>query len=138
MEAKQQFNIRAHLVIIEPPDLVIIRMSGELTPEDIRGIAELTQVHCSHWPHVLYISDNTGLTNMSPEARKAAMNMSAEGPKMSGFAIIGSGAMAMISAMLLKMIGLVQKMDNPTVMVRSEAGARAWIEKRRAELAKAA
>jgi hypothetical protein len=54
---------------------------------------------------------------------------------MGGFAIIGSGAMAMISSMLLKMIALVQKMDNPTVMVKTEAEARAWIDRRRAELA---
>ena len=135
MEAKQLLTVREHIIEIEPPDLVIIRMRGEVSPKDIEGFAAVTSQHCGTWPYVLYISDNTRMTHMSPEARKAAMNISATGPGMGGFAIIGSGAMAMISSMLLKMIALVQKMDNPTVMVKTEAEARAWIDRRRAELA---
>jgi hypothetical protein len=42
--------------------------------------------------------------------------------------------MATMSAMLLKMIGLVRRTDCPTVMHKSEEEARAWIAMRRVEL----
>jgi hypothetical protein len=138
MQDKQSVRVRTHVIEVEPPDLLIIRVSGEITFEDIQGFSAVTAEHTASWPYLLYISDNTHMTTMGPEARKAATSMSEGGPAMRGFAIIGGGAMAIISSMLLKMISLLRRGEFPTVMRKTEAEARAWIDQRRAEIVKEA
>jgi hypothetical protein len=80
---------------------------------------------------MLVMVDQSDLGSIPPESRKVAPELSARLPLRGIVVWGGSPVIRAISTLILKMINLLRRGDNPIASVDGEASARQWIEKRR-------
>jgi hypothetical protein len=108
---------------------------GHVEKQDMIEMVDVLEKRIRDWPHVFLLVDQQKQTGISPEARKVIPEIASWVPYRGTAIYGGSFAMRVVSEMLMKMINLVRGMDNPTVFPKLEAEARAFIDKRRKELA---
>lgn len=124
-------------IAVEAPDLVVMRMSGSLEPDAVHACMKEIRRLTEGWPYVLQMVFLDGSGGMSPEARKVAAEV-ADGIPYAGSAMVGgSFALRVVGKMLVQVISLTRKLDNPTRFFKSEAEAREWLAERRHALAAA-
>lgn len=127
-------RIGEHEFEIDPPDVVIMRWRGALTPAEFgRGI-EYLRGKCSDWPHMLLLADLSGVTAIPADVRRIVPELTSWMP-FRGVVITGASfTIRTVAVMLFKVINLVRGTDNPTHYASSEEDARVWLAQRRREL----
>lgn len=127
-----------HMTIeLEEPDLVVLSSVGTIDKQDMLDMTEGLNARIKSWRHALLLIDQRNQEGMTPEARKAVPDLVNPVPYRGTVMFGGSFAMRTLGQMLMKLHNLTNGADNPTVFLKDEAEARAWIDKRRRELAAA-
>lgn len=129
-----KFNVDRHELIIEEPDVAVMRWHGAMNPQQAIAMFDELKKHCASWPHVILLEDLRELEGLPADVRRVVPEVTRWVP-MRGIAIIGAGfALRTVVILLLKMVNLTRGTDNPSEFFADEAAARAWIDGRRAEL----
>ena len=124
----------------EPPDLSHIVYIGDITADHTRGLLAESLRHVSGKPYTLALIDVSRLRHLSPESREIGKAHAREGPDgrppLRGTAIFGASFHIRVIAQFGTMAYSLLKRhtDNPIRFFETEAEARAWLAKRRAEL----
>lgn len=130
-------RIGEHEFEIDPPDVVIMRWRGALTPTEFSRGIEYLRGKCSDWPHMLLLADLSGVTTIPADVRRIVPELTSWMP-FRGVVITGASfTIRTVAVMLFKVINLVRGADNPTHYASSEEDARQWLAQRRRELAEA-
>jgi hypothetical protein len=122
---------------LEAPDLLVIRTIGVIDKQDMTDLMVVLDAQIRAWPHVFMMVDQSKQESMTAEARKVAPEMGPWIPYRGTVLFGGSFAVRALGQMLMKLINLMRSMDNPTVFVKDEKEARAWVEKRRHQITEA-
>lgn len=128
------FRIGPHEVEIEEPYLVIMRWRGGLSAADVTAAFEYVGRHAVGWQHMLLYEDIAELGAIPAEVRRVVPGLTNALP-LRGIAFVGgSFAHRTVVTLLLKVINLARKADNPSEFFADESAARSWLDARRAQL----
>lgn len=126
-----EFFIGNHRIELREPDVGLLEWHGVVQPDQFRAMIAEIEVRCAGWPWMLIMVDQSDLGTIPPESRKVVPELSSRLP-LRGIAVWGgSPIVRAVSTLILKMINLVRRGDNPIVTVDGEASAQRWIDKRR-------
>lgn len=129
-------QVGAHTLTFEEPDLMFMRVRGEINEQDARLMLAEQKKFSAGKPYVLGLSDISEFAGISPQARKFIAKESATFPFRGG-ALIGASFQTRIMAnLILTAIGLFLRKDNPMHFFETEKEARTWLEERRRVLAR--
>lgn len=119
----------------EPPDVVFCKTIGDVTEDEMIDLLTEMKRLAKDSPHFFLLNDLSQIGTISPQARKLAADRVSD-LHLRGIAVYGASfsqrVVAMFIAQVLNLVG--KSADRPIKIAESEAEARAWIEKRRAEL----
>lgn len=123
----------------EEPHIVVWRLHGEPTVEQVRQIYDVQKRFCEGRQHVFLLIDSTGLTRLSRQARQALTDAPLPGGVMMpirGIAVFGASfTLRIMGEMLAKAAEILQKVHIPPIrFFEHEAQARAWLTERSREL----
>lgn len=124
-----------HRIYLEPPDLFIVAVDGDISASDVLGIQAAIAAFEEDKEFVLVLVDASGFGVMAPRARKMATRPEAA-PRMRGFAVYGTSFGQRVLIMLVvKAFALLKGDDGlPVASFETEAKARAWLDERRKAL----
>jgi hypothetical protein len=115
---------------VEPPDLVVVRAQGDLSPEDLREMLDEGRQLAAAVGPVLWLSNISMLGNVPPETRKVAAR-SGMLTFLRASACTGAGPIqrALITLILnaAKLTGRRTTLP-PVRFFATEAEGRAWLE----------
>jgi SpoIIAA-like len=123
-----EVRVGLHTVRLEPPDLVVITLVGDIRVEDVHGlIAEMHDFGQKH-PKPFLIVDATRLGRFPPAARKAGMGLDERGHGRV-FAVVGADFhQRVVLTLMVKALTLIRRVPvPPSAFFDTEAEARAWI-----------
>lgn len=126
-----KLEVAGHGLEIHPPDVVLVRWRGLVTPRDLELLFSAMEARCDSWPVLMTISDHTKLQTMPARTRKLLPALARSLPLRGGVSFGGSLVLAATGALVNKMINLLGGHDNPFAHVDDEAAAHAWITRRR-------
>lgn len=119
----------------EPPDVVFCKTVGDVSEDAMVELLGEMRRLAGERPYFFLLNDLSQIGTISPQARKRAAD-EVHGLRLRGIAVYGASfsqrVVAMIIAQVLNLVG--KSADRPIKIAESEAEARAWIEKRRADL----
>ncbi|MDI1430432.1 STAS/SEC14 domain-containing protein [Polyangium sorediatum] len=125
--------------LTEEPDLIVWRMIGHVSGDDIRRLFDVQQRFCEGWPHAFVLVDVRRAEHFTPEARRIA----AEGPA-GGAVVLPIRANAVVGAsfhirVLGTLVSRAAALLNPTNTAplrffETEPEARAWLAERSREI----
>lgn len=124
-------DIGAHRYRFEPPDLVLLRDHGDVSPEEMQRIAEMIQrFRVVAGKPVCFINDISAMGDLPADTRKLAALGDALN-SIRAIALVGADLRRRILARLvINAAKLARRPGNlpPIVFFSIEAEARAWIE----------
>jgi hypothetical protein len=124
-----------HMIIeLELPDIVFVRTKGIVDKQDMLDMTDVLERGVRGWPQVFLLVDQSAQEGMTAEARKVAPDMGDWIPYRGTVMFGGGFAVRTLGQMLMKLINLGRKSENPTTFVKEESEARAWLAQRRREL----
>lgn len=130
-------RIGAHTTWLEEPDLVVLRLAGDVTLEDAEAINEHHFQIIAGKEGIFMLVDMAGMGTDTPAGRKttsAALNQM----PLRGLAICHARMEARVMAkMIVTGVDLFKEDEStrfPVQFFDDEPAARAWIEERRREL----
>jgi hypothetical protein len=126
-----EFFVGKHRVELREPDVGYLEWHGLVTPDEFRELVEEVATRCASWPWMLIMVDQSDLEAIPPESRKVAPELSARLPLRGIVVWGGSPVIRAIAMLIMKMINLLRRGDNPIASVADAASAQVWIEKRR-------
>jgi hypothetical protein len=132
-------RIGNHSTCIELPDIVHLKLVGEVGVEEGRAINQTHIDYAKELPHFYYMIDLSELDNIPAMVRKEASETVKTLP-LRGTVIYQTPLRARVIAKLLLTAANLFKGgagQNPMDFVDTEAEARDWIERRRRKLASA-
>jgi len=122
--------------ILERP-LVRITWQGELDGDNLVEVVDWYMKETEGWGDLISINDCSRVTGIPASARKRATELSSE--RSRGTVISGASfPIRTVATMILKVMNMGRKSDNPTAFVSTPEEALAWARKRAAEIAKEA
>ena len=135
MPSSDAIYVGRHRIYLEPPDLFIVVLDGDVSVSDVRGIHDAIDAFQEDKEFILILVDSSRLGVMTPGARKAATRSDA-GRRMRAFAVYGASfAQRVILMLVVKAFALLKGDDAlPVASFETEAQARAWIAERRRAL----
>lgn len=136
---KDHRKIGSHSTGMELPDIVHLKLVGEVNLEECREINQAHIDYAKELPHFYYMIDLGELDNIPAAVRKEASETVKTLP-LRGTVIYQTPLRARVIAKLLLTAANLFKGgagQNPVDFVDTEQEARAWIERRRQKLASA-
>ncbi|AKT40247.1 hypothetical protein [Chondromyces crocatus] len=128
-------QIGTHEVDFEPPDLITIRVKGDVLEGDADLLCTFCERCCEGLVRNFVIADLTQLGVFPSGVRKRLALRMRELPN-EGTVVIGASFTARILMQcLIQAMQLAMRRQATTVFVDDEAAARTWIAKRRAHFA---
>ena len=125
---------------LELPDVIHMRLQGKCTLDECRMLNEAHLEYARHVERVFYLADLSQLEDLPAEVRKEASATVTLLP-VRGTVICNAPMRARVLAkLLLTAANLFRRSaeSNPVTFADSEEEARAWIERRRQQIAAAA
>lgn len=125
-ELQPPMQVGLHTIARER-DLNIIRLRGPLNLDEAKVFHVMVEGSLRQYGSAYVMVDATESMSLAPEARRwiAAWNQQHH---VNGAAIYGSGAiMRTLLTLLLNAISLLRRQSVPSVFVKSESDARAWL-----------
>jgi len=132
-------KIGNHATHFEEPDILSMKLVGEVGPEEVREINRMHLEFGRNRDHMFYLIDLSELDNLSSQVRKEASETVRSLP-LRGTVIFGAPLRAKVLAkLLMTAVNMFKggKNANPVEFTDTEAEARAWLDRRRRELASA-
>ena len=127
-------HVGAHLVQIEPPDALVLRIVGDLSADDVDGILDAFEALAKGPEPACLLIDVSRAGHITPEARQRA-GLRQLPPAYGGLVIFGGTFQQKLVAKLATTAGWLlrgRKLGKPMpAVVKTEAEARAWLEGRR-------
>jgi hypothetical protein len=124
-----------HMTIeLEHPDVVFVKTIGTVDKQDMLDMTDVLERGVRGWSQVFLLVDQSAQDGMTADARKVAPDMGDWIPYRGTVMFGGGFTVRTMGQMLMKLINLGRKIDNPTTFVKAESDARAWLAKRRREL----
>src|SRR5215210_506510 len=130
-------RIGAHTTWLEDPDLIVLRLAGDVTREDAEAINQVHFQMIEGRESIFMLVDMAGIGTDTPGGRKttsAALNQM----PLRGLAVRRARLEARVMAkMIVTGVDLFKDDDStrfPVEFFDDETAARAWIEERRKEL----
>jgi len=130
-------RIGAHTTWLEDPDLIVLRLAGDVTREDAEAINQVHFQMIEGRESIFMLVDMAGIGTDTPGGRKttsAALNQM----PLRGLAVCRARMEARVMAkMIVTGVDLFKNDESPRFPVEffdDETMARAWIEERRKEL----
>ena len=124
---------------LELPDIVHMKLQGKVTLEECRMLNEAHLSYGKEVPYFFYLIDLTELDDLPPAVRKEASETVKVLP-LRGTVVYGAPLKAKILAkLLMTAVNLFKggKNQNQVEFTETESEARAWLDRRRRELAAA-
>jgi hypothetical protein len=125
---------------LEFPDIIYMKLEGKVTLDECRQLNRAHLEYSQEIPHFIFFIDLTKLEDLPPDVRKEA-SATVKLLPVRGTVICNAPLRAKVLARLLLTASNLFRRGpevNPLIFVDSEEEGRAWIEKRRRELAPAA
>ena len=130
-------RIGAHTTWFEEPDLIVLRLAGDVTLEDAEAINQVHFQMIEGRESIFMLVDMAGIGTDTPGGRKttsAALNQM----PLRGLAVCRARLEARVMAkMIVTGVDLFKNDESPRFPVEffdDETAARAWLEERRREL----
>jgi hypothetical protein len=136
----KQHECGKQFTALEFPDVLYMKLQGKVTLEECRQINRAHLEYSQDVPHFMYFIDLTELEDLPPDVRKEASSTVKLLP-VRGTVVFNAPLRAKVLARLLLTASNLFRRGpevNPLIFVDSEEEGRAWVEKRRRELAAAA
>lgn len=131
----QGHQVGKHFTTLEEPDILYMKLVGDVSNAEVKEINRAHLEYGQLGKHLYYLIDLSELDNLAPQVRKEASDTVKLLP-LRGTAIYGAPLKAKVLAKLMLTASNMfrgGKNPNPVEFVDSEAEARAWITKRRAQ-----
>jgi hypothetical protein len=123
-----------HVLEVEEPDLVIYRIHGEITGDELQAMREAQSAWMAGMDHIVVLVDLSETEGMTREARKAAMRPDG-GPTRRAIAYFGARfAVRVVVELTLRAMRVLRPRAYPMRFCEDEARARLWLDAQRAEL----
>jgi hypothetical protein len=133
-------RIGNHATYFEEPDILSMKLVGEVGTEEVREINRMHLEFGRDRDHMFYLIDLSELDNLPSQVRKEASETVRSLP-LRGTVIFGAPLKAKVLAkLLMTAVNMFKggKNNNPVEFTDTEAEARAWLDRRRRQLAAAA
>lgn len=133
-------TVGAHMTGFEEPDVIILRLHGEVSKEEGLAMNQLHREFAEGLHHVLFLIDLEHLEKIDPEVRRVATETLSVVP-LRGMALYKAPLKAKVIAKLIITALNMFKKDaslNPVIFADTEEEARAWLAARRREILSAA
>lgn len=127
-------HIGKHQIIQEGDDLLVLRLHGDITPEDARQLVALDREQARRNGYSLILLDCTNVASFSSATRQATFDeMKRHSGYLGSTGVYGaSGTIAWLMKLVLRGIALLGSyLDDETRMFSTEAEARAFVAMRR-------
>lgn len=126
-----QQHIGQHEISIEN-DVIVCRYRGPLSLAEVAAIHGIIQAQLSVQPRLFQICDLRDMDGLSREVREWIAKWSKE-HRLAGVVLFGGSLVMQVAATMIERVArLLYRSDTPPVyFCRSEAEARAWVERQR-------
>lgn len=128
-------EIDAHAVELEPPDLFLIRLSGDLSLAEVSAILDLFEGFAAGRDRAYILIDLARAGSIAPEARAEAGQRQLP-TAYAGLVLFGGSFHQQVAVKLATMAGWLlrgRRLGKPKpVVARDEQEARAWVAMQRA------
>jgi hypothetical protein len=115
---------------LEPPDILYLRLMGDIEEAHVAPIREELARHCRETSHVYGLVDMSRMGTVAAAARKAAATQ--KNPANSSNAVFGASFAHRVLVQLVVKAAKLFRGVTPTLgMFETEAEARAWIDEQR-------
>jgi hypothetical protein len=122
--------IGSHSVRFEPPDILFLRLTGDVEEAHVMPIMEEFGRYAEELPYLYGLVDMVRMGSITPAARKASAL--AKNPENSAVVLFSASfTHRVIVKLVLKAAQIFSASTQPTAMFGTEAEARAWIEEQR-------
>lgn len=125
--------IDKHSLRLEPPDILALRVSGEVSKDDMsRLIEEMIRIAAER-QRLFCLCDSSKVTSVDADARKVAAAL-LPSIAVEAIAVFGmSFQIRVLTTLIIKAAALLSRANSspPTVIFDTEAQARAWLDQRR-------
>ena len=113
------------LVTFEAPHTIVLKLRGEPTSEEIKGLLEQTHPIAEGKDKLYLLADLADLKNLPPKTRETIAS-GGPFPTYDKLAVVGASArIRMLSALILKLLPVIKK----SRFFNTEEEARAWLAK---------
>ncbi|AKT37270.1 hypothetical protein [Chondromyces crocatus] len=130
MNSETSQAIGHHHVVLEAPDLVVLRLKGDITLEDNEQIVVWADQMVGKSPH-FWLFDATHIGHIGPVVRRKVAETPLP-PTFLGAAAFGLGfPQRLLATMVVNTVAMLQKRKYPLSVFTTEAEARAWLRTRR-------
>ncbi len=121
-----------HSIQIEPPDVLRLKLSGDISERDMRGLTDYVHCMTAHLPYTLVLADVSELGDVPASARRVSADLRRPVPYR-GMAFVKASFQTRILMKLVlgAMNQLTRTADNPLAFFDTEEEARAWLRQRR-------
>jgi len=130
-------RIGAHTTWLEEPDLIVLRLAGDVTLEDAEAINRRHFELIEGRESIFMLVDMAGLGTDTPAGRKVTSEALTRMP-LRGLAVCHAQMEARVMAKMIitgtDLFKTEDSADFPTAFYDDEPSARAWIEERRREV----
>ncbi|WP_437497730.1 hypothetical protein [Sorangium sp. So ce1099] len=123
----------------EHEDTLELTLRGDIAPDEVKQIFDFMEPRFAGRSYMLITGDVSQLGRMGAEARRAVIREASRIPPIRGLVYCRATFSAkVVTELVIRAYALFTGADLPIQFVEGEAEARAWLEKRRAQLAGAA
>ena len=129
-------NIGSHRTGYEDPDILYMKLVGEVTNEEVRAINRVHLEYGQERGRLFYLIDLSELDNLPAQVRREASETVKILP-LRGTAIFGAPLKAKVLAkLLMTAVNMFKggRNQNPVEFTDTEQEARVWLERRRREV----
>lgn len=131
-------RIGSHTTWLEDPDLIVLRLAGDVSPEDAEEINRRHFELIGDRGAIFMLVDMAGLGTDTPAGRKITSEALTRMP-LRGLAVCHAHLEARVMAKMIitgsELFKTDESADFPVGFFEDEPSARGWIEERRKELA---
>jgi hypothetical protein len=128
-------RIGAHLVWVEPPDLLCVQIHGDLSPDELRRILDEARRVAARGP-ILWLSDISAMRDVHPGARRVAVAGDAMFLGRAAAIIISNFTQRIMTTLVMNVAKLARPgIEMPPIrFFPTEAAGRAWLDRIRRDL----
>jgi hypothetical protein len=133
----QIHTIGDQITYFEEPDIIVLKLRGEVSEEEGMELNRLNREFGQGREHVFFLIDLEEMSNLPPKVRKVATETLHQVPTR-GVAICKAPFKArVIAKLIVTALNMFRReaAKDPVEFLDSEQEARAWIDKRRQEIA---
>ncbi|WP_437729867.1 STAS/SEC14 domain-containing protein [Sorangium sp. So ce1335] len=136
---EHEHRIGRHTVRVgEQDDTLDLILRGDVTPDDARHIFDFMESRFAGRSHVLVTGEMSGLGHVPSESRRVIMKEAGRAPPIRGLVYHrASFGAKVITELVMRAYALTTGADIPVHFAADEAEARAWLARRREQLAAA-